>query len=75
MHLRNMHLRVKEHYFVSVSKDRYEERQGEIERSVRGAVDLRNDSRTRKANECLNVVPESEEMREAMEENHPGFIL
>ena len=37
-----------------------------IERAVRGAVDLRNDRRAKKANECLNVVPESEEIREAM---------
>ena len=51
-----------------VSKDRYEERPEVIERTVRGAVDLRNDSRAKEANECLNVVPESEEIREAMKE-------
>ena len=48
-----------------------------IERAVRGAVDLRNDSRAKEANECLNVVPESEEIREAMKETFesaPGWM-
>ena len=53
---------------LSVSKDKYEERPDVIERAVRGAVDLRNDRRAKEANECLNVVPESEEIREAMKE-------
>ena len=39
-----------------------------IEKAVRGAVDLRNDRRAKEAKECLNVVPESEEIREAMKE-------
>ena len=51
-----------ESHFESVSKDRYEERPEEIERAVRGAVDLRNNRRAKEANECLNVVPESEEI-------------
>ena len=63
-------------HFESVSKDRYEERPEVIERAVRGAVDLRNDRRAKEANECLNVVPESEEIREAMKETRqsaPGL--
>ena len=63
-------------HFESLSRDRYEERPEVIERAVRGAVDLRNESRTKEANECLNVVPESEEIREAMEvtrESVPGL--
>ena len=47
-----------------------------IERAVRGAVDLRNDSRVKEANKCLNVVPESEGIREAMKktrESAPGL--
>ena len=67
---RSMKLTVDEfkNHFESVSKDRYEERPEVIERAVRGAADLRNDSRAKEANECLNVVPESEEIREAMKE-------
>ena len=63
-------------HFESVSRDRYEERPEVIERAVRGAVDLRNDTRAKEANECLNVVPESEEIREAMKETResaPGL--
>ena len=63
-------------HFESVSRDRYEERPEVIERAVRGAVDLRNDSRAREANECLNAVPESEETRKAMKETResaPGL--
>ena len=55
-------------HFESVSRDRYGERQEVIERAVRVAVDLRKDSRAKAANECLNVVPESKEIREAMKE-------
>ena len=67
---RSMKLTVDEFksHFQSVSRDRYEERPEVIERAVRGAVDLRNDRRAKEANECLNVVPKSEEMREAMKE-------
>ena len=63
-------------HFESVSKDRYQERPKVIERAVRGAVDLRNDRSAKGANECLNVVPESEEIREAMKETResaPGL--
>ena len=42
--------KIKNH-FESVSRDRYEERPKVIERAVRGAVDLRNDSRAKEANE------------------------
>ena len=65
---RSMQLTVDEFksHFESVSKDRYEESPDVIERAVRGAVDLKNDRRAKEANECLNVVPESEEIREAM---------
>ena len=75
---RSMQLTVEEFksHFESVSKDRYEERPEVIERVVRGAVDLRNDRRAKEANECLNVVPESEEIREAMKETResaPGL--
>ena len=62
--------------FESVSRDRYEERPEVIERAVRGALDLRNDSRAKEANEFLNVVPESEAIREAMKETResaPGL--
>ena len=45
-----------------------------IERAVRGAVDLRNDRRAKEANECLNVVPESEEIREAMKETRESAL-
>ena len=67
---RSMQLTVDEFksHFESVSKDRYEERPEVIERAVRGAVDLRNDRRAKEVNECLNVVPESEKIREAMKE-------
>ena len=73
-----MHLTVDEFksHFESVSKDRYEESPDVIERAVRGAVDLRNDRRAKEANECLNVVPDSEEIREAMKETResaPGL--
>ena len=37
-------------HFESVSKDRYEGRPEVIQRAVRGAVDLRNDSRAKEAN-------------------------
>ena len=63
-------------HFESVSKDRYEERSEVIERAVRGAVDLRNASRVKGANECLNVVRDSEEIREDMKETResaPGL--
>ena len=64
-------------HFESVSNDRYEERRDVIERAMRGAVDLRNDRRAKEANvQCLNVVPESEEIREAMKETResaPGL--
>ena len=63
-------------HFESVSKDRYEERPDVIKRAVKGAVDLRDDSRAKKANECLNVVSESEEIRKAMKETResaPGL--
>ena len=39
-------------------------------------MDLRNDIRAKEANECLNVVPESKEIREAMKETResaPGL--
>ena len=55
-------------HFESVSKDKYDERPEVIERAVRGAIDLRNDSRPKEANEYLDVVLESEEIREHMEE-------
>ena len=75
---RSMQLTVDEFksHFESVSKDRYEERPDVIERAVRGAVDLRNDRRAKEANGCLNVVPESEEISEAMKETResaPGL--
>ena len=75
---RSMKLTVDEfkNHFESVSRDRYEERPELIERAVRGAVHLRNDSRAKEANECLNVVHESEEIREAMKETResaPGL--
>ena len=63
-------------HFESVSRDRYEKRPEVIERAVRGAVDLTNDRRAKEANECLNVVPESEEIKEAMKETResaPGL--
>ena len=71
---RSMKLTVDEfkNHFESVSRDRPEV----IERAVRGAVDLRNDLRVKEANECLNMVPESEKVREAMKETResaPGL--
>ena len=39
-------------------------------------MDLRNDSRAKETNECLNAVPEREEIREAMietRESAPGL--
>ena len=65
----------KDHY-QNVLKDRYEERQGVIERAVRGAVDSRYDNRVKEPNVCLNVVPEFAEIREAMKETResaPGL--
>ena len=47
-----------------------------IERAVKGAVYLRNDIRAKGVNKCLNMVPESEEIREAMKETResaPGL--
>ena len=44
-----------------------------IERAMIGALDLTNDSRAKEANECLNVVPESEEIREAMKETRESM--
>ena len=75
---RSMKLTVDEfkNHFESVSRDRYEERPEVIERTVKGAVDLRNDSRAKEGNECLNVEPESEEIREAVKEKResaPGL--
>ena len=75
---RSMKLTVDElkNHFESVAKDVYEERPEAIERAVRGAVDLRNDRREKKSNECLNVVPGSEEIREVMKETResvPGL--
>ena len=47
-----------------------------IGRAVIGTMDLRNDGRAKEANECLNVVHENEEIREAMKETResaPGL--
>ena len=44
-----------------------------IDRPVRGAMELKNDNRAKEANEYLNVVPESEEMREAMKETRESI--
>ena len=43
-------------HFGSVSSDRYEERPEVFGRAVGAAVDLRNNSRAKETNECLNVV-------------------
>ena len=55
-------------HFESVSKERNEDRPEVIERAVRRAVDVKNDSRVKEVNECLNVVPESEDIRKALKE-------
>ena len=75
---RSMQLTVDEfkNHLKSISRDRYEERPEVIERGVRGAVDLWNESRAKEENKCLNVVPEGEEIREAMKETResaPGL--
>ena len=44
-----------------------------IDWPVRGAMELKNDNRAKEANEYLNVVPESEEMREAMKETRESI--
>ena len=73
---RNMKLTVGEfkNHFESVSKDRYEERPEVIERAVRGAMDLRKDSRAKEGKEFLNVAPEIEEIREAMKETRGSAL-
>ena len=53
-------------FFESVTKERYEEEPGEIERAVNEAIDLRQSEKARRANVRMDEVPSEEEIRKVI---------